>query len=76
MKRIAKSITASSSIESVKWKATQAKAALSDFVRVAKQYDDINDYITPSEFTSIDKVLTALDDVVMGVYVQYDEDEI
>lgn len=75
MKRIAKPVTASTSQELLKWKATAAKRALEEFVRVAKQYDNINEHVTSFEFTCIDKVLEALDDTALGVYVQYPDEE-
>ena len=75
MKRMPNSVMGSTSLEVVKWKATAAKRALQEFLQVAKRYDDIQDHLTQSELTSMDKVLEALEDVEMGVYITYSDDD-
>lgn len=54
------SVMGSTSFELLKWKASAAKRALNEFLQVAKSYDDINDHLTQSELTSMDKALEAL----------------
>lgn len=79
MKRIAKRVTAAYdyeiSKEELQDRAKIAEEALVEFRAVAKRYANIYDHMDPLEFKMLDRMLETLQDVKLGVYVQFPDED-
>lgn len=61
--------------EELQEKAVIAEDALKEFRAVAKRYKGIYDHMAPSEFKVVDQMLEILQDIRLGAYITYSDED-